>query len=106
MNSPRRRAPDQCGGRAPAHTIALMRTLGVVVAHEAIELPLQGRPTGEVSSSEHHAPEFLKTRALQPFDKPVGPGMARFRPRVPEAQLATGDIKRPLELRAPVGEPG
>ena len=76
----------------------------MLVAHEAVEGPLQGRPTREIASSEHHAPEFLENRALQPFDKPVRPGMARFRAGVSEAEVLAGNIKRPLELWATVGE--
>jgi hypothetical protein len=34
----------------------------------------------------------------------LGPGMARFRPGVSEAEVAAGDIERPLELWATVGE--
>ena len=97
-------APEQRGRGASPHAIALMRALRVVVAHEAVESPLQCRSSGEVAPSERHAPKLLENRALQSFDKPVGPGMARFRAGVPQAQLATGDIKRSLEFRAAVGE--
>src|SRR5512134_2740022 len=93
-----RHTPDQRARSAPTHAIALVRALGVVVAHEAVEGPLQSRPTGEVAAPEGHAPELLENRALQPFHKPVGPRMARFRAGVPQAQLATGDIKGPPEL--------
>jgi len=47
---------------------------------------------------------LLENRALQAFDEPVGPGVARFAARVPEAQLAAGRIKRPLELGAAIRE--
>src|SRR5262249_19540798 len=81
-----------------------MRPLGVVVMHEAIKGALQGRAAREVASPEHHAPEFLEDRALQPFGEAVGPGVARFGPRVPQAEFATGDIKLPLELGAAIGQ--
>src|SRR5215831_15901743 len=100
----RRRAPDECGRGATADAVALMRPLGVVVMHEAIKGALQGRAAREVASPEHHAPEFLEDRALQPFDEAVGPGVARFGPRVPQAEFATGDIKLPLELGAAIGQ--
>ena len=100
----RRHAPDERGRGSTADAVALVRPLGVVVTHETVEGLLQGRPTGEIASSEHHAPQFLENRALQPFDKPVGPGMTRFRAGVSEAEVVAGDIKRPLELGATVGE--
>ena len=96
-----RHAPDERGRGATADAVALVRPLGVGVAHEAIEGTLQGRAAREVASPEHHAPELLEDRALQPFDEPVGPGMAGFRAGVPEAKLATGDIKGALEFRPP-----
>src|SRR5882724_9256496 len=92
-----RHAPDEGGRGSTADAIALVRTLGVVVPHEAIEGPLQGRAAREVATPKHHAPELLEDRALQPFDEAVGPGVARFGARVPEAELAAGRIKRPLE---------
>ena len=87
----RRHAPDERARGSTANAVALVRSLGVVVAHEAIEGALQGRAAREVTAPEHHAPELLEDRALQPFDEAVGPGMAGFRARVPEAELATGD---------------
>src|SRR5918996_1632555 len=104
MRSLRRHTPDQRGRGSPTEAIALVRALGVVVAHEAVEGPWQGRPTGEVAATEDHAPELLENRALQPFDEAVGPGMTGFRARMAEAELATGHIKGPLERRAAVGE--
>src|SRR6266480_1660713 len=100
----RRHAPDERARGSTANAVALVRSLGVVVAHEAIEGALQGRAAREVTAPEHHAPELLEDRALQPFDEAVGPGMAGFRARVPEAELATGDIKGALEFRPAVGE--
>src|SRR5438067_694190 len=105
MRSPRwRHAPDQRGRRSSADAIALVRALGGVVPHEAVESALQRRATGEVAATEGHPPELLENRALQAFDEAVGPGMAGFRARVPETELATGDIKRALELGAAIGE--
>src|SRR5262244_2709909 len=98
----RRRAPDECGRGATADAVALMRPFGVVVVHEAVEGAVQGRAAREVASPEHHAPEFLEDRALQPFDEAVGPGMARLRAGMAEAELATGDIKGALELKVPL----
>ena len=72
-----RHAPDERGRGSTADAVALVRPLGVVVAHEAIEGALQSRAAREVASPEHHAPELLEDRALQPFDEAVGPGMAR-----------------------------
>src|SRR4030095_3846520 len=100
----RRHTPDERGRGSTADAVALVRSLGVVIVHEAVEGALQGRAAGEVAAPEHHAPELLEDRALQPFDEAVGPGMAGFRTGVPKAELATGDIKGPLEFRPAVGE--
>ena len=72
----RRHAPDERAWGTTADAVALVRPLGVVVADEAIEGALQGRAAREVASAEHHAPEFLEDRALQPFDEAVGPSMS------------------------------
>src|SRR5437870_3919702 len=104
MTSLHRHAPDERGRGSAADTIALMGTLGVVVAHEAVEGPLQRRTSREVAATERHPPVLLQNRALQAFDEAVGPGMARFRARVSEAELAAGDIKCSLELGPAVGE--
>src|SRR5882672_11933022 len=99
MRSPHcRHAPDERGRGSTAHAVALVRPLGVVVVHEAVEGALQGRAAREVASPKHHAPELLEDCALQPFDEAVGPGMAGFRAGVPEAELATDDIKGALEF--------
>src|SRR5215467_2753947 len=92
----RRRAPDECGRGATADAVALMRPLGVVVVHEAVEGAVQGRAAREVASPEHHAPEFLEDRALQPFDEAVGPGMARLRAGMAEASSRQATSKVPL----------
>src|SRR5918999_2775542 len=97
-------SPDERGGRATAEAVALMGALGVVVAHEAGEGSLQRRPRREIAAPEGHAPELLEDRALQTLDEAVGPGVARFGPGVPQAEVATGDIKGALELWATVGE--
>ena len=104
MRSLRRHAPDQRGRGSTADAIALVRALRVVVSHEAVEGPLQSRAVGEVAAPEGHPPELLENRTLQPFDETVRPGTARFSAGVPETELTTGGIKRPLELRATVGE--
>src|SRR5213592_546937 len=104
MTSRRHHAPDKSGRGSTANAIALVRALGVVVAHEAVEGPLQGHATGEVVPTEGHTPVLLENRALQPFDKAVGPGMARFGARVPDAEPAAARIKRPLELGPAIGE--
>ncbi len=96
--------PDQRSRGSTADAIALVRALGVVVPHEAIEGPLQRRARREVAAPEHHAPVLLENRALQAFDEAVGPGVARFGARVPEVELAAGRIKRPLELGSTIGE--
>src|SRR5436309_15708086 len=104
MRSLRHHAPDERGRGSTAHAIALVRALGGVVAHEVVEGSLQGRTVGEVAATEHHTPELLEDRALQPFDEAVGPDMAGFRARMPQAELATGGIKRSLELGPAIGE--
>src|SRR4029453_13600956 len=100
----RRHTPDERGRGSTADAVALVRSLGVVVVHEAIEGALQGRAAREVAAPELHAPELLEDRALQPFEEAVGPGMTGFRARVPQAQFSTGDIKGALEFRSAVGE--
>src|SRR5882762_8831577 len=104
MTSRWRHAPDQRSRGATADAIACVRALGVVVPHEAIEGLLQRGARREVAAPEHHAPVLLENRALQAFDEAVGPGVARFGARVPEAELAAGRIKRPLELGAAIRE--
>src|SRR5882724_5955589 len=99
-----RHTPDERGRGSTADAVALVRALGVVVPHEAIEGPLQRGARREVAAPEHHAPVLLENRTLQAFDEAVGPGVARFGARVPEAELAAGRIKRPLELGAAIGE--
>ena len=102
MRSLRRcHAPDERGRGATTDAVALVRPLGVVVAHEAIEGTLQGRAAREVAAPEHHAPEFLEDRALPPLDEAVGPGMAGFRASVAEAEVTTGGIKAPLNSGPP-----
>src|SRR5678816_2941826 len=99
-----RHAPEERAWGSAADTVALVRPLGVVVMHEAVEGALQGHAAREVASPEDHTPELLENRALQPFDEAVRPGVARLRAGVSEAEVVAGDIKRPLELRATVGQ--
>src|SRR2546427_2412458 len=100
----RRHAPDERGRGSIANAVALVWPLGVVVAHEAVEGALQARTAREVASPQHHAPELLEDRALQPFDEAVGPGMAAFRPGTAEAERATGDLTGALEFGFAVGK--
>src|SRR6266478_3254415 len=96
-------APDERGRCPAAEPVALMRPL-VVVAHELSERPLQRRAAGEVSTPEGHSPVLLQDRALQALDEAVGPGMARLRAGVAQAELPTGLIEGSVELGAPVGQ--
>src|SRR5216110_1553428 len=104
MTSRRHHAPDKSGRGSTANAIALVRALGVVVAHEAVEGPLQGHATGEVVPTEGHTPVLLENRALQPFDKAVGPGMARFGARVTNPELATRLIEGAFEFGPTIGQ--
>src|SRR6267142_33399 len=104
MRSLHRHAPDESGRGSTADAIALVRALSVVVPHEAVEGPLQGRASGEVAATERHPPVFLENRALQALDEAISPGVARFDARVAEAELPAGRIKRPLELGAAIRE--
>src|SRR5437773_10968041 len=104
MTSRRHHAPDKSGRGSTANAIALVRALGVVVAHEAVEGPLQGHATGEVVPTEGHTPVLLENRALQPFEKAVGPGMRRVGSRVPCAEPEAARIERPLRLVPAIGE--
>src|SRR6266566_1097617 len=104
MRSSARGAPEERRWSAATNAIALMRPLVIVGLHEAIEASLEGRSTREVAAAEGHAPVLLQDRALQPLDKPIGPGMPGLRPGVAEAQGSTGLIERPLELGAAIGE--
>src|SRR4029079_13603312 len=99
----RRHAPDERAWGTTADAVALVRPLGVVVAHKAVEGVLQSRAAREVAAPEHHAPELLEDRALQPFDEAVCPGMAGFRAGVSQAEIVARDIKGPLELGATIG---
>jgi hypothetical protein len=103
MRSSPRGAPEERGGGAAADSVALMRPLVIVRLHEAVETALQRRPTREVAPAEGHAPMLLQNRALQSLDEAIGPRVTRFRPRVPEAQSATGVIERTLELGTAIG---
>src|SRR6266403_2192388 len=96
MRSLRSHTPDQRSRGSTADAIALVRALRVVVAHEAVEGPLQSRAVGEVAAPERHPPELLENRTLQPFDETVRPSMARFSAGMPETELTTGGIKRPV----------
>src|SRR5688572_31827587 len=95
-----RRAPRVCalGG------VALMRAVVIVVAHEVAERVLQRGAAREVPAAERDAPVLLQDSALQALDEAVGPGVARLRARVTNAEVPTGLIESPLELRAAVGE--
>src|ERR1043166_7618786 len=88
MTSRRRHTPDERGRGSTPQAIALVRTFGVVVAHEVGEGALQGRPVGEVAATENHTPELLENRALQPFDEAVGPGVTRFGAGVADGERA------------------
>src|SRR5437660_1158803 len=96
----RRDAPDQSGRSSTPEAVALVRALDVVVPHEAVEGPLQRPATGEVVPTEGHTPVLLENRALQSFDKAVGPGMARCGARVPDVELAAGRRSAPPAARA------
>src|SRR5215204_1191902 len=104
MSSVPNRTPHEHGGGAAPHTIALMGTLLVVVAHEAIERSLKGGATGEVPLAKDHAPMLLQDGALQPLDEAVGPGMARLGARVTDAELATCLIEGAFEFGAAIGK--
>src|SRR3979411_3174312 len=104
MTSLWRHVPAKRSQGSTADATDLVRALGVVVSHEAIAGPVRRRARREVAAPEHHAPVLLENRALQAFDEAVGPGVARFGARVPEAELAAGRIKRPLELGSTIRE--
>src|SRR6185503_18729416 len=87
MSSLRGHAPDERGWGTTADAIALVRPFVVVVAHEAVESPLQGCAPSEVAAAEDDAPQFLENRALQAFNEAVRPSVTRFGPRVPHAEL-------------------
>src|SRR4030095_5997620 len=101
MTSRCRHTPHQSGRGATGAAIALVRPLVVVIPHEALEGPLQGRASREVAATEHHPPVLLENRALPAVDQAVGPGVARLGARVPEAELAAGRIKRPWNSGPP-----
>src|SRR2546430_16459297 len=104
MSSVVDRAPDECGRGATAHSVALMGTVLVVVAHEAVQRALEREAAGEVSTAKDHAPVFLQDAALQPLDEAVGPGMARLGPRVANPELATRLIEGAFEFGATIGQ--
>ena len=95
MSSRRGHAPDERGRGTAADAIALVRPFVVVVAHEAVESPLQRHATGEVAAAEDDAPELLENRALQAFDEAVGPGMPRFAAAVADAEGSAASAKPP-----------
>src|ERR687897_2452718 len=97
-------SPHERGRGATAHAIALMGPLLVVVAHEAVQRALKGKPTGEVPPAKDHAPVLLQDGALQPLDEAVGPAMARFGARVPNAEVPTHLIEGAFEFGTAVGE--
>src|SRR5205809_700966 len=65
------RAPDKRGRGATAHSVALMETVLVVVAHEAVQRALEREATREVPTAKDHAPVLLQDAALQPLDEAV-----------------------------------
>ena len=89
MSSALERTPDERRGRLASEPVALMRSLVIVVAHEARERPLQSRAAGEVAPPEGDAPMLLQDRALQPLDESVGPRMARLGAGMTQAKLST-----------------
>jgi hypothetical protein len=93
--------PEERRGRATSEPVALVRAIVVVVPHEGAERVLQRRAAGEVAAAERDAPVLLQDGALQALDEPVGPGVARLRAGVTNAELPTGLIEDSLELRAP-----
>lgn len=99
---PRRGAVEERRGRSAAEAVALMRSLGVIEAHELGQTPRERRQAGEVAATKLDPPVFLENGALQALDEPVRPRMARLGARVPEAELPAGVIERPLELAAGV----
>src|ERR1043166_3861657 len=88
MSSVVDRAPDERGRGATAHSVALMGTVVVVVAHEAVQRALEREAAREVPPAKDDAPVLLQDGALQSLDEAVGPGMARLGARVPNPQLA------------------
>src|SRR5688572_6378930 len=97
-------SPHEGGRSATTHTIALMGTLLVVVAHEAIQRSLKGDATGEVPAAKDHAPVLLQDGALQPLDEAVGPRMAWLGARVTDAEVATCLIEGAFEFGTAIGE--
>jgi len=94
---------DRCR-RATADTIAMMWSLKVVEAQEALERAVQGGPAGEVGSAKDHAPVLMQDRLLQPLDEAIGPRVPGFGARVANAAGSADLIEGALELVAAVGE--
>src|SRR3989442_6145352 len=104
MSSVVDRAPDERGRGATAHSVALMGTVLVVVAHEGVQRALEREAAREVPTAKDHAPVLLQDGALQPLDEAVGPGMARFGARVTNPERATRLIEGAFEFGATIGQ--
>src|SRR6266566_3402381 len=104
MSSVVDRAPDECGRGAPAHSVAVMGTVLVAIAHEAVQRALEREAACEVPTAKDHAPVLLQDGALQAFDEAVGPGMARLGARVPNPELATRLIEGAFEFGPTIGQ--
>lgn len=81
-----------------------MRALPIVELHEAVERPLQGAAPGEILSPERDPPVLMENRALQSFDKPVRPRVARQGARDPHAEAVAPGEELAFEFLAVVGQ--
>ena len=74
----------------------------VVELQKAIERALQRPATGEVLAAKRDAPMLVQDRFLQALDEAIGPGMARLRPRHPDAEALAARGEGALEFFAVV----
>src|SRR6516164_8660391 len=95
------------GRRRPAlQPVPLMRSLPVVEPQVVLQVALQLPDVRVVGPAERDAPQFAQDCALQPFDEPVRPRMARFGGPMLDAQVATRGQEAPIELWPVAGQDG
>jgi len=82
----------------------MMNTFEVIVSKVSIQFPLHLGNTGKESSPERHSPELSEDRSLQPFNKPVGPGMPGFGSGMADLPGSALPVELSKVLSAAVGQ--
>jgi len=89
-------------GRAALDPIAVMRSVEVVEAHEALEAAIERGTTDEIVAPEDDAPMLGEDRLLQALHEAIRPRVAGFDAGVANTQLRAGGGELGMELTAAV----